>query len=329
MNIPRIAFISGHTFGAAALNGILSSASYRNNKIIISFVLGLHPKHALQTVGYYDLGEIAFKNDFEFAHFSKIKNNYVLEYIKERPFDYLLVIGLSQIIPKEILSLPSLFNNSDIRNSQKYGCIGMHPTLLPVGRGRAPLPWTILKKILSTGVTVFILDEEADNGGIIMQKGFTINNTVSVDDLFELNKIVHFELGQSIAKILENRHLIWTKQDESIATNWDKRSEADGWIDFNMNANEIMLLVRASRAPYSGAFFVYNGTIVFVEEVFISNDPSIKNTPGKIVHIDKNENLIIAAKDYCIHLIKYHYKYGKPKFKIGDIIFNGRRFLSE
>ncbi len=35
----------------------------------------------------------------------------------------------------------------------------MHPTLLPKGRGRASIPWAILKNLPETGVTMFRLNE--------------------------------------------------------------------------------------------------------------------------------------------------------------------------
>ena len=38
----------------------------------------------------------------------------------------------------------------------------MHPTLLPVGRGRAAIPWAIIKGLDKTGVTMFKLDEGVD-----------------------------------------------------------------------------------------------------------------------------------------------------------------------
>jgi methionyl-tRNA formyltransferase len=55
--------------------------------------------------------------------------------------DWLLIIGWSQIARRELLETPAC------------GCLGMHPSLLPIGRGRAAIPWAILKGLDQTGVT--------------------------------------------------------------------------------------------------------------------------------------------------------------------------------
>ena len=66
-----------------------------------------------------------------------------VRHLRAAELDYLLVIGWSQIVHDEALATIG------------RGVFGMHPTLLPVGRGRAPIPWTILKGLKETGVTAF------------------------------------------------------------------------------------------------------------------------------------------------------------------------------
>ena len=67
----------------------------------------------------------------------------VVKAIVDSDIDWLFIIGWSQIARPTILNAP------------KEGCIGMHPTLLPEGRGRASIPWAILKGLDETGVTMF------------------------------------------------------------------------------------------------------------------------------------------------------------------------------
>ena len=84
-----------------------------------------------------------------------INNPRTVETIGASHLDYLLVIGWSQLLSEEIFPL--------IKNPP----LGMHPSLLPEGRGRAPIPWTILKGLRRSGVTMFELHPEADTGQII------------------------------------------------------------------------------------------------------------------------------------------------------------------
>ena len=54
-------------------------------------------------------------------------------------------MGWSQLLNKEIIKLP------------KLGIIGSHPTELPKYRGRAPIPWTILKGLKKSALTFFFI----------------------------------------------------------------------------------------------------------------------------------------------------------------------------
>ena len=77
----------------------------------------------------------------------------------------------------------------------REGVFGMHPTLLPRHRGRAPIPWAILCGLARTGVTLFeIVDSTADSGAIVGQVSVDIaadavaESAASIDYLKEKKK---------------------------------------------------------------------------------------------------------------------------------------------
>lgn len=70
---------------------------------------------------------------------SHVNNPEVIQSIKDAQLDWLFIIGWSQIASQEVLEAP------------KRGVLGMHPTLLPTGRGRAAIPWAILKGLSKIG----------------------------------------------------------------------------------------------------------------------------------------------------------------------------------
>lgn len=72
--------------------------------------------------------------------------------------DLIIVAAYGQILPKEILKIP------------KYGCLCVHPSLLPKYRGPSPIQFAILNGEKETGVTIFKMDEKIDHGPIISQK---------------------------------------------------------------------------------------------------------------------------------------------------------------
>ena len=85
----------------------------------------------------------------------------------------------------------------------------MHPTLLPEGRGRAPIPWTIVRSLNSTGVTAFLLEEEPDAGGIILQRAISVDSAETATTLFEKIGRLHEELGEMLIETLASRNLCW------------------------------------------------------------------------------------------------------------------------
>ena len=95
-------------------------------------VFSLDEKYSKNVSGYYPIHKIAEENGIPYHKFRKINEEENINLIKEISPDYIFVIGLSQLIDKEII------------DSAKKGVIGYHPTPLPKFRGRAAIPWQIL-----------------------------------------------------------------------------------------------------------------------------------------------------------------------------------------
>src|SRR6266849_1042267 len=115
----------------------------------------------------------------------------------------------------------------------------MHPTLLPQGRGRAPIPWTIIKGLQQTGVTVFLLEDAPDAGGIILQERFTVDSEENATTLSAKSMEVHYRLARQLAPALSSRSLCWVEQDLSQGSVWPRRKPEDGLIDFNASVDSI------------------------------------------------------------------------------------------
>ena len=142
---------------------------------------------------------------------SHVNNVDVIEILKNSNIDWLFIIGWSQIASKDVLEAVNL------------GVLGAHPTLLPVGRGRAAIPWAILKGERETGVTLFKMDEGVDTGLIAGQAKIPLDDEIDASELYEKVN-VHVELIRVvIPKIMEGT-LSLSPQDESRATYWPGRS---------------------------------------------------------------------------------------------------------
>jgi methionyl-tRNA formyltransferase len=130
----------------------------------------------------------------------------------------------------------------------------MHPTMLPVGRGQAPIPWTIIKDLKKTALSVFFLVADADAGPIIAQYELDVRDGENSASLFYRIGHTHFTAGLELADRLADGGIAARTQDEAIATRWPKRRPKDGEILDTMSCREITLLVRALLGPYPRAF---------------------------------------------------------------------------
>ena len=161
----------------------------------------------------------------------------------EHQIDWLFIIGWSQIASKEVLDTPN------------FGAIGAHPTLLPVGRGRAAVPWTILKGLDKTGVSFFQMDEGVDTGLILGQEEIKLGEEETATLLYDKVNKAHETLIKTIWPSLIDGSLKGVVQDESNASYWEGRKPSDGIIDTKtMSKFEVDRLVRATTRPYPGAY---------------------------------------------------------------------------
>lgn len=209
----------------------------------IDLLITLKDEKAKNKSGRIYLDEIAERENTTLLKINNINDTEVIEALNMHKIDWLFIIGWSQIAKKEVLETPS------------KGCIGMHPTLLPEGRGRAAIPWAIIKGLDKTGVTMFKLDEGIDTGDIIGQGIIKINDNTTATDLYKKVDEMHVELISKYWDDIVNDRVILTKQDESNATEWVGRKPEDGELLSLMTMDEADKLVRAVTHPYPGAFY--------------------------------------------------------------------------
>ena len=320
MNAARIVFITGHCFGLAALQGIIGSAAYAEGAIKVVSILGLHPRQALSTVGFADIIPFSRQLDLPAMTFDNIKSVHVERYLSSMPHDYLIVISLSQLVPPTILRLPAMNNDSHQLNDLTHGCIGMHPTILPEGRGRAPIPWTIIKGLTVSGVTAFFLESDADSGGIIDCVTYPISMDETATSLFAKVEQAHSTLGSSLAHLCGVRQTACKHQDLNIGSVWPRRRPDDGWIDFARPAVELASLIRALTKPYPGAFFAYLKGVIRVGEASIL--PFADDEPvGKVLSVQEGSLIVKTGVD-AIRLSQISSTGESELPRVGSILFN-------
>lgn len=193
--------------------------------------------------GQCSFDEIASRLGAELIQTGDVNADETVAAVHELAPDLIFVVGWSQLVRGPFIDLA------------REGVFGMHPTLLPRHRGRAPIPWAILSGLARTGVTLSeIVDPTADSGAIVGQTVVEIAPDETATTLFDRLAKAHVELIREVVPLLLSRSAPRVAQDPRRASAWPKRTPADGVIDWETRAPYLHDWVRAQTHPYPGAF---------------------------------------------------------------------------
>jgi methionyl-tRNA formyltransferase len=188
--------------------------------------------------------------------------------------DIVVVAAYGQIIPKEILDIP------------KFGCLNVHPSLLPKYRGASPIQSAILSGDEKTGITIMLMDEKMDHGPIIAQQELEFSAQGGLTSDWQFPKL-HDELAKLGAKLLIDTipkyisgKIKPKEQDHSKATFTKILKKEDGLISWSKKPEEIERQIRAFN-PWPGTF------------TFIKKDDKLIRVKILEVEISSNNELII------------------------------------
>lgn len=245
----------------------------------LCLAITLKDEKARTKSGRVYLDDFCNNKNIDLYKIDHVNDDEVNQLIQENDLDWLFIIGWSQIANKRLLDAP---NN---------GVLGMHPTLLPIGRGRASIPWAIIKGLEETGVTMFKLDEGVDTGPILSQYKIPLTDNTCSTELYDSVNNAHVNLmTQIIPKILEGNVKL-QEQNNADATEWVGRTPKDGEIDFNDSVITAERLVRATTKPYPGAFIIMNNKKHIIWK-------------AKLVQ-EKTENLCLSFKDGILECLDW------------------------
>jgi methionyl-tRNA formyltransferase len=193
--------------------------------------------------GQCSFEEVARRLGAELVETSDVNGEETLTALQSLAPELVFVIGWSQLVRETFIAVA------------QEGVFGMHPTLLPRHRGRAPIPWAILSGLARTGVTLFeIVDSMADSGAIVGQMVVEIAEDDTATTLFDRLATAHVALIREYVPELIGGTARRIPQDVRRASTWPRRAPADGVIDWETRARYLYDWVRAQTRPYPGAF---------------------------------------------------------------------------
>ena len=247
----------------------------------LDFVLTLPDNKAKDKSGRVYVEDFCKQHNIPLLKSEHINNSDVIASINSFDIDWLFIIGWSQIANLNVLKSPN------------KGVIGMHPTLLPEGRGRASIPWAIIKGLDKTGVTMFKMDMGIDTGSIIAQMEIPLNKKTTSTTLYNQIVNTHSSLIQKMIKPILEDKIKLSPQDELKATIWQGRKPKDGEINLKGSVYDAEKLIRATTHPYPGAFYYHDGIKHTVWSAKILKDMKIKPDLKTINHIEFEDGILV------------------------------------
>ena len=159
--------------------------------------------------------------------------------------DLIITCAYGQIIPKELLDYP------------KYKCINTHGSLLPTGRGGAPIQRSIMNGEDKTGITIMFMNEKMDEGDILYQEEMPIDIHDTNATLF--NKLSDLALQMLLKFLPEYIKGNYTaiKQDNDKASYTYNITKEEEFISFNEDVKKVYDHIRG-LLDNPGAYFVAN-----------------------------------------------------------------------
>jgi len=155
--------------------------------------------------------------------------------------DLIVVIAFARILKPSLLALP------------RMGCVNLHASLLPWGRGASPIQQAILDGLAVTGWSAILMDEGLDTGPVLARRSLAIGERWNAGQLaaalasaapdFILESLRDWRAGRLTPEI----------QADEAATFTRKIPRGAGALDWTGSATGLDRLIRALN-PEPGAW---------------------------------------------------------------------------
>jgi methionyl-tRNA formyltransferase len=203
---------------------------------------------------------------------------------------FFLVVGYGAILKRDLL------------DTVAGQVLNVHPSLLPLYRGPAPVVGALLDGVTETGVTLIEIDTKMDHGPILAQESIPLRGSEKPRELYEIltRKGIHLFLETIDAYLTEEADLLPQEHGEATFTHFVKKE--DGRLDFGKPVTQLEHEIRA----YSGwprSFADFRGKRLIIESAHLTDDQlvidQVQPEGGKIMPLAEFlRGQRLSAKDF-------------------------------
>ena len=234
----------------------------------------------------------------------RVKEENVIQWLRSKKPDLIVVVAFGQILPPKILKIPS------------YGCINLHTSLLPQYRGAAPINWALINGEKKTGVSTILMNEWMDTGDIFLQMETKIEEKEDALTLSNRLSTLGAKLLLETISQLKRGGLTPTPQNHSKVTYAPLLKKDDGHIDWRKNAQAIHNQIRGTL-PWPGAFTYLDKKLLKIFNSVVIDEEN-RGSPGKIFQVGA-EGIKVATGKECLLLTEVQLQ-GRKRMNAAEFI---------
>ena len=230
------------------------------------------------------------------------------KFIAENAFDIGISMGWQRLIPPSVL------------DAFRYGIYGFHGNCgyLPFGRGRSPLNWSIILGDTRFNLNMFRYDEKADSPNVFATEMFSITPHDDIRTAQYKNMICSKNLIRKLLKAYAEDNIVIRTESKDYDSWYNKRTAADGKIDFRGRTRDIYNLIRGVGAPFPGAYAMIGEEKVIVWEAhpFDEMIDFSAYAPGEVIDVfDKKP--VVRTVDGSLLIDRYE---SGREIVVGDLL---------
>ena len=304
----KMIFMGSSDYGMPVLKNLIAE-----NFNIVSVYTKSDPITKIKLKQSNPIESLAISNQIP-VHLPKKIDEKEIDLLTKIAPDIIIVAAYGLFLPPKIIDLP------------KFGCLNIHPSLLPKYRGPSPVISTILSDEKATGVSIIKINNKLDAGPML--KSQIVNRNCS-ETAYDLTKRL-FSIGSELLIDIIPR---WIKneispisQKESDATFTKKITKSDGEIKWNLSSKEIYLKTLAYN-PWPKTYSWWNGKRIILTKMELTSTKENNNVaPGTIIRTSSNKIAIsTATTDLLLSTIQLE---GKREISVQEFVLGHPTFIN-
>jgi methionyl-tRNA formyltransferase len=235
-------------------------------------------------IKHTDFEKLASEIGATFFMIKSLNNEELIKIVKNNNIRVAISVNWKYTIPKSFLDL------------FECGILNFHLGNLPDYKGNATVNWTIINGESYINGNIHKMDPELDAGDVVARKAIPITPDMYIADVLKQAEAdVPRLYEEAIQRVLVDPASYEVKGTTRGSRCYPRLPE-DSQINWNLPAEKVCRLVRASSHPYKGAYSFLNGEKIIIWKARpVKPEDAFYAIPGHVVSLNRSNNSILVA----------------------------------